>query len=305
MKILSEKTTGFNKVIILGAGAVGSYVGSQLSRLNDVLLVGRKSHVEAINSRGLIVEGANQELYRLKAATQINEIPDGSLIIITTKAYSLADTVSEIKEFLRPESMILILQNGLGNEDIVQGIIESNIEIVRGITSIGVEFMEPGRINIKQLGEIVLPDNKAGSKLKHLFDDSGIPVRLTSDIRLEIWHKAAFNCVINPLTALFRVPNNAIASPSLDLLIRRIVMEIIQVAEMEGVTLSRDMAAEIRKRVLAYTNYSSMYQDIIKGKRTEIDFLNGRVTMLGRVHGIPTPLNDALYDMIKFMEEKR
>jgi len=108
--------------------------------------------------------------------------------------------------------------------------------------------------------------------------------------------------VINPLTALFRVPNKEIANDSLREIRRRIVDECIRVAKEEGVVLDPSLQEEVNTATISYSNKSSMCQDIIKGRKTEIDFLNGKISELGQRHGVPTPVNDVLTALIRFME---
>jgi len=110
------------------------------------------------------------------------------------------------------------------------------------------------------------------------------------------------NCVINPLTAIFRVPNNEIAVESLRGVRRRIVDECVRVAREEGVVLDPALSEAVTSAAARYSNLSSMCQDIIKRRKTEIDFLNGRVAELGRRHGVDTPVNDTMTALIRFLE---
>ena len=301
---MTAETSGFTKVIILGAGAIGSYYGSMLSRKTDVLLVGRRGHVDAVNSRGLEVTGAVEGIFDLDASTELSGIPEGSLIILTTKAYDIEEAVNEFRELLRTDTVILVLQNGLGNEDLVQSLVGPGVDVVRGLASTGVEFLSPGRIEVKLVRETVLPKTAAGEKIGRLFDLCGLDARFSEWMDVEVWRKLTMNCVINPLTALFRVPNTEIAVEGLREVRRGIVDECIRVAEREGATLEGDLEGEISRAAASYSNLSSMCQDIMKGRRTEISFLNGKVSELGRRHGVSTPVNDVLTSLIRFMEGK-
>jgi 2-dehydropantoate 2-reductase len=121
----------------------------------------------------------------------------------------------------------------------------------------------------------------------------------------EIWRKLVLNCVINPLTALYQVRNKDVAVESLRGVINNIVNECRDVAAKEGVTIDQDMAKKVYDMAAKYSNMSSMCQDIIKGKKTEIDFLNGRVSELGRRYGVATPVNDTLSALIHYLEGRR
>jgi 2-dehydropantoate 2-reductase len=167
-----------------------------------------------------------------------------------------------------------------------------------------VEFLSPGRIEVKLVRETVLPKIATGEKIGRLFDLCGLGVRLSERMDIEVWRKLTMNCVINPLTALFRVPNTEIAVEGLREVRRGIVDECIRVAEREGVILEGDLEGEISRAAASYSNISSMCQDIMRGRMTEIGFLNGKVSELGRRHGVATPVNDVLTSLIRFMEGK-
>lgn len=300
-----NESTGFSNVIVLGAGAIGSYYGSLLSRAADVLLVGRERHVDAIKAGGLEVSGAIREVFDVKASTSLKSIPRSSLLLVTTKAYDLAEAIKGVRRLLAPDTTVLVLQNGLGNEAIAGDLIGQRAVVVRGLASSGVEFLKPGKIEVKLAGETVLPRTPTGVRIKHLFDSCGLETRLTDMMDYEIWRKLALNCVINPLTALFRVPNKEIAADSLERVRHGIVDECVMVAREEGVALNPALADEVTEAAASYSNLSSMCQDVIRRRRTEIDFLNGKIAELGRKHGIPTPVNDVLSALIRFMEGKK
>jgi 2-dehydropantoate 2-reductase len=297
-----SKGAGFRQVIVLGAGAIGSYYGALLSRVATVHLIGRKDHVDAINARGLVVSGALEGRFLIRASTHLENVSQGSLIMLTTKTHDSETAVREVREILKPDTTILVLQNGFGNEALVRALVDPRVEVVRGLASSGVEFLVPGKIEVKFTGQTVLPKTPTGERIKRVFDSCGLETRLAERMDVEIWRKLTLNCVINPLTALFRVPNNEIAKDSLLEVRRRIIDECVDVAKGEGVALDPSIAEEVNSALALYSNRSSMCQDIIKGKRTEIDFLNNKISELGRKHGVPTPINDTLTALIRFME---
>lgn len=293
------------RVIVLGAGAIGSYYGALLSKRNDVLLVGRSSHVEAINSRGLVLSGEVEGVFKVKAAAEVDEVPAGSLVLLTTKAYDSEEAVRSIKDHMGRNSVILVLQNGLGNEEVVKNLVGKEVEVVRGLTTSGVEFTEPGRITVKLAGETTLERGRTGERIAELFNSCGLKTRLSDNMAHELWSKLTMNCVINPLSAILRVPDKEIAADSLRIIRRRIVEECVSVGRAEGVELDMGILEKLEGVIPTYENYSSMCQDLMKGKPTEIDFLNGKVVELGRRHRIPTPVNETITSLIKFLEVKR
>ena len=294
----------FNKIFVLGAGAIGSSYGALLSRKNDVTLIGNKAHVDSINSKGLTLSGDVQERFFIKAETKIKEIPKNTLILLTTKAHDSARAIKEIKDLLKNDTVILILQNGLGNKGLVKGIVGDEVEVVTGLVKIAAEFIEPGRITIWN-GETVLEQMETGERIAALFNESGLKARVSNEMDRELWNKLVVNCVVNPLTAILQVRDNEIAVDSLRQLRHGIVEECVEVGKREGIAFQPDLKESIDKDISKFTNLSSMCQDVMKGKRTEIDFLNGKMVELGRKHKVPTPINEAMVCLIKFLEENR
>jgi 2-dehydropantoate 2-reductase len=258
-----------------------------------------------VNYRGLCLAGELKGCFHLHASTDISSIKRGTLILLATKAHKSEGAIRGVVDQLDPTCTILILQNGLGNEKLVRELVEEKVEVIRGLVTSGVEFPIPGKIIIKLIGETILPKTATGEKISYLFKSCGLETRLSNQMESEIWRKVAINCVINPLTTLFRIPNNEIAVESLKWVRHKIVDECVRVAEEEGIILEPNLAEVIDKKALHYSNLSSMCQDIIKGKKTEIDFLNGRISDLGQTHNVETPVNDLMVALIRFMEEKK
>ena len=270
----------------------------------DVLLIGRQRHIDAIKSRGLELTGAIDGVFDLDVSTEIRGNLGDSLIILTTKAYDIEKTINKIRGVLRSNTTILVLQNGLGNEDLVQALVGPEVDVIRGLVSTGVEFLSPGRIEVKLVRDTVLPKTAKSEKIERLLTSCGLQVRLSEQMDTEIWRKLTMNCVINPLSALFCMPSTEIAVDGLREVRKSIVDECIRVAEREGVNLDGDLEGEISRAAASYSNLSSMCQDIMKGRKTEIDFLNGKVSELGRRHKVPTPVNDVFISLIQFMRAR-
>ena len=290
----------FERILVLGAGAIGSIYGAFLSQKNSVALIGNKTHVESINSSGLRITGDANETIQVKAETEIHDIPRKALIILTTKAYDSEKAVNGIRKLFKKDTIVLILQNGLGNEEVVRNAV-GEAKALRGVTKMAAEFFKPGEIRFWN-GETVIEQSDASTEIARILNECGLRARVSENIDGEIWSKLVVNCVVNPLTALFRVRNCEIWGDSLRSVRQGIVNECLKVADAERITLKKDILERMDNRVSGYTNFSSMYQDIIKGKKTEIDFLNGRIVELGKKHHVPTPFNQALVSFIKFLE---
>jgi len=293
----------FRKIIVLGAGAIGSSYGALLSRKNDVTFVGNKAHVDMVNSNGLLVEGDVKGRFSVKAVVDVREIPSGSLILLTTKAQDMVEALNEIKSLLKRDTVIFALQNGLAIKQTVQKFVGREIEVVRGLVLSAAEFLEPGRIRFWK-GPTIVERTKMGEEIATLLRKSRMEVTVTEDMEREEWNKLVVNCVINPLTAVLRVRNNEIGANSLKMIRHSVVEECVRVGEAEGVNFNSDLRTGIDRKIRGYSNLSSMCQDIMKGKKTEIEFLNGKIVELGRKYGVSTPVNATLVSLIKFMEAK-
>ena len=293
----------FRKVFILGAGAIGSVIGGLLSRNNDVVIVGNRAHVDIVNSSGLSISGDANETLRVQADTRIREIPQETLIFLTTKAYDSEKAIREIGQLVREDTVILVLQNGLGNEENVKHALGNEANILRGITTMAAEFMKAGEVRYWK-GETTIERNSSAGEIVELMSACSLKAGVSESIKDEIWGKVVVNSVVNPLTAIFRVRNREIGGQPLASVRHHIVRECVQVGKAEGVVFPNDIEKDVDREIARHTNFSSMCQDIMKQKRTEIDFLNGKIVQLGEKHRIPTPVNETLVHLIKFLEEK-
>lgn len=293
----------FNRIFILGSGAVGSTYGALLSKKEDVTLIGRKAHVDVINSRGLFLYGEFEGKYDVRADTQIREIPSNSLVVLSTKVTGSKKAIEGIKHLVKKDTTILLVQNGLGIEEMVKKILPDH-EIIRAVVTLGAEFLEPGKISNVVLIKIDLEKSRSSGKIAGLLKDCGLAVEISDNINIQAWTKLAINSVLNPLTAIFQVEGNEIITDSLKPVRHGIVSECTEVAKAEGIEIDPIIEEMIDAGVSNFFNYSSMCQDMIKGKKTEIDFLNGKIVELGKIHNIPTPFNELMVAFVKFLEKK-
>ncbi|MCD6474245.1 MAG: ketopantoate reductase family protein [Thermoplasmata archaeon] len=288
------------KFIVYGAGALGSLFAALLSKKHDVLIVGREKHVEAIEKNGLIVEGLSNGIFHPKTRW------DGSryeLIILTTKAYDTKKAVEEAVERFG-KLPFLSLQNGLNNEEEIASIVGYE-NVIGGITNHGVTFIDYGKIRHAGYGETVIGemDGKISNRIRKIakaFNEAGIETRISKKIKEEIWRKVVINSAINPLTTIFKCKNGAIMKYKS--LIREICDEGIRIARKEGYVI--DDAFKKTMEIIEKTadNYSSMLQDVMNGKRTEIEEINGAIANAGEKHGIKACYNIVLTKIIKEME---
>lgn len=292
------------KVIILGAGAIGSLYGAKLSKLNDVTLVGRQEHVDKINKHGLKITGEENKVYKLKATTSISKIDNNTLIILTSKVTGSKKALKPIINLIKKDTIILCLQNGLNSEDIVKEIIGDKCQVLRGITAVGATFLKPGTVQFNNLSYTQIEKSQVSNELANNFNKCGLKANVSENIKQDIWKKLLVNCVLNPVSAILKVDNGATADEKLNPLKKLIFDECLEVASKEGIDAGIGSVDTINKTIKGSRNLSSMLQDILKGKKTEIDYLNGAVVRLGKRYGVKCPVNGALVTIIKEMEKQ-
>ena len=293
----------FNRIFVLGSGAVGSTLGALLSKREDVTLIGRKAHVDAINSNGLFLYGEFEGRYNVKADTEIREIPSNSLVILSTKVTGSRRAIEGIRHLVKKDTIMLLVQNGLGIEEIVKRILPDH-EVIRAVATLGAEFLEPGKISNVVFIKIDLEKSRNSEKIVTLLKDCGLFAEISDNINMQVWTKLTINSVLNPLTAIFKVRGNEIITDSLKPVRHGIVDECLRVAKAEGIEIDPTIKEMIDEGVSNFLNYSSMCQDMIKKKKTEIDFLNGKVVELGKKHNILTPFNESMAAFIEFLEKR-
>ena len=292
------------RIVVLGAGAIGSFYGAKLSRHNDVTLIARKEHVGEINKKGLKIIGLEKNNYRIRAATKISKIEKNTLILLTTKVQDSEKAVKGIKHLIRKDIIILCLQNGLYSENVVKKIVGNRCLVLRAITNFGAIFVRPGIVNYRMYSYTSIEKSPKSKEIAGNFTKCGLNGYVSDNIKFEMWKKLVFNCVINPLTAMLRVENRVICDESLNSLNELVIEECLKVAEKDGMKFNIDFLKALHNEFKLSQNISSMQQDLIKGKKTEIDYLNGAVVQLGRKHGIRCPVNEALTDIIKNIERQ-
>ncbi|WNZ29473.1 MAG: 2-dehydropantoate 2-reductase [Candidatus Bathyarchaeota archaeon] len=300
------------KVAVMGAGAIGSLFGGLLAESGtDVTLIAREAHVNAIKQNGLIIDGVSgKRVVNVKAVTSVMELSETfDLILLTVKAYDTAQAVAEAKPLFRRNSVLFCLQNGLGVEKIASDSIGSTM-ILRGVTSNGALVKKPGLVMHTGKGQTVIgePYCKIIEKtlIAETFQEAGLPTRSSGNIEGDVWTKVLVNAGINPFGALTAMTNGElIARSDLKELMTETVIEGKKVAGKFNTRLDEDpVSLMINIAEMTAQNKNSMLQDIEKGKRTEIDFINGAISCLGKTKNVSTPLNTLLTGLIKGLEVK-
>jgi 2-dehydropantoate 2-reductase len=289
-------------VIVFGAGSIGSTYGALLSQKHDVKLIGRLAHMNAIRQKGLVVVGDAAGTYCMATATEMEKIPPQTLLIVTVKAHQLLEALTPIRELIQKDTTILLLQNGLNIEKVARDALKARGRIVRGIVAFGAEILKPGKIHVR-LGFTILDSDNISKEIAQFFKSSGISVANSEEFQTDVWRKVAINCVANPLSAILQTPTKKLVSPHLASVRQNIVEECIAVGRAEGIQLDLSILEIIDANFPNFENRTSMFQDILRGRKTEIEFLNGSIVELGKSHKIPTPVNETLTQLIQFLED--
>ena len=289
-------------VIVLGAGAIGSVYAVKLSATHAVTVVARRDHVEAITSAGLQLIGRETITARVDATTQIQSIAPRTIIFLTTKVNASEEALAPIAELVRDDTVIVCIQNGLDSEGIARRAVGGRGIVLRAITQFGAIFQSPGVINFTASGYTLLENGPRSAGIADMLTGCGLDGRVSADIKTEIWRKLIYNCVINPITAITGTDVGGIADSRLDPLKQLVIDECLAVARSAGVHFDVDFLATIAEVFGASRTIASMRQDLMRGRPTEIDHMNGAVVDLGQRTGIACPVNAALVAIIQAMD---
>ncbi len=299
------------KILIIGPGAMGCLFAAFLSKTQEVTLLD-KNHQRAqeINDRGIIIEGisGNWEV-KVKAVADAGSVTDIDLAIICVKSYNTKEAISEVKSCISEKTLVLTLQNGLGNIEVI-GEVAGQDKVLGGVTNQGATLLAPGHIRHAGKGETVIGriDGKIPVQLREIretFNKVGLETRISRDIKGLIWSKLIINVGINALTAITRLNNGKLLQfEGTARILRDAVTEAVKIAKKKRIKLIYDDPLAKVEAVCEATalNVSSMLQDVLKNKKTEIDYINGVIIRQGQSLGIPTPVNSVLADLVKTIE---
>ncbi|HTT35679.1 MAG TPA: ketopantoate reductase family protein [Thermoplasmata archaeon] len=292
------------RVLVLGAGAVGSLFGARLAEAGHaVVLVGRAPHVAAIREAGLRVEGVRPGRFTVAARTDVPDDDRFDAVLVAVKTFDLARAGALLARSVRTPRPTLAPQNGLGVSETVAEALRAGgwgrpeAILVRAIHSIPATLVGPGVVRQAGDGEILVPASAPGAdvalaKWTGLLRETGFPVRPVADFAGEVWRKAVLNAAINPVTALHGVPNGAVLDEPRWTEARALLSEAGSVAAAEGHRFDpADLEAALRRLAEATrTNRSSMLQDLDRGRPTEVDAISGAILAAGTRRGMDLPV---------------
>ena len=303
------------KIVVLGAGAVGCYFGGMLARAHhDVTFIARPDRAQALNESGLEMDcKAFHETVKVKASADLSVLKDADLVLLSVKSLDTESTLKQVQSALSSKATILSLQNGVANIDLATKIVANPIYaavVYVAAGMIGHRIMKHhgrGELLIGNLIKRHPQDNQKLEEICQLFQGAGVPCSIAPQIKREMWLKFLVNCSFNAISGIGQISyGEMVKSPSIVRLIEEITKEFLAIAAVEevNITLSEALAANDSIAKTMVSQVSSTAQDLARGKMTEIDFLNGHIVQLGKQYGIATPYNESVYALVKMMESQ-
>jgi len=308
-------------ILVMGAGALGSIIGGFMTQGGHrTHLVGRKIHMDAIRSNGVDISGiwGEHHVEGIPCYTSCDDLPDESFDVafVCVKSYDTVDAMKTIEPHLSDNTLVVSFQNGLGNIEKIAEVIGWE-RAVEARVIFGAWMPEPGKAEVtvmadpSTLGQYELSENTERiQQLADAMNTSGVPCIYSDRIGALLWAKVAYNCALNPLSALFDVPyEKLLDTEETKQIMREIVLELYAVGHALEIPLDPPTGPEYVTRLFEILipatggHYASMREDLRNHKRTEIDAINGAICRFGAEKGIPTPTNDYLTHLIKAAEQ--
>lgn len=300
----------------MGAGAIGSVVGGFMARAgHQVTLIGRPSHMNAIAERGLRITGiwGEHRVRGIVTLTEARECPYRAfdLALITVKSYDTAQAAEQIRSLVGENTLIGSYQNGLGNAEILADVFGWQ-RVVGARAIYGAWLPAPGHVEVTVIASptalgVYVPGT-TGERVREMaeaMNEAGLPTVYTDSIQTVLWGKVAYNCALNPLSALLDVPYGALLETEHTReIMKSVVRELYAVAAAMNVCMDPSEAdayvVHLFERLIPPTaaHYASMREDIRLKRRTEIEALNGAICRYGETVGVACPTNQLLTRLV-------
>jgi 2-dehydropantoate 2-reductase len=303
-------TASWPKIAVVGAGAVGGYFGGMLARAGaPVVMIGRPAFVAAVKRDGLFLDTLQfQERVRIEASEDLSAARGAEIVLFCVKTTDNAATAAALAPLLAPGAIVVSMQNGVDNVEQIRAAGIANA--LPSVVYVGAFVPEPGRVKHTGRGDLVFgPENEQTKKVADSFVRAGVPTRISANIQGDLWTKLIANCALNAISALSRAKYGQIAADGETWkLVEGAVVEVLDVARACQVDLGplgdAEKAFELARKIATQLPeaISSTGQDLIRGKRTEIDSLNGFIARRGMALGIPAPANHTLWALVKLAE---
>ena len=295
------------RILIVGAGAMGSLFAARLKMGgHDVTLLERvMERVEEIKAQGIRVEGVSGKYAVNIPASSTPPRRKQDLVLFCVKAYDTRKAAESIRKIMAPQTVILTLQNGLGNVEILSEVLGKE-RVLGGVTAEGATVLSRGRIRHAGQGDTILQQSPLSEGVVSAFQAAGFRARAEADAQSFIWGKLIVNVGINAIAAITRLRNGRLPEmQSLRAVMADAVAEAVAISSALHIALPFPHPLGKVEQVCRDTaaNVASMLQDILKHRKTEIQFINGAIVREGSKIGIPTPVNATLTALVTALEE--
>jgi 2-dehydropantoate 2-reductase len=302
------------RVAVVGAGAVGGYFGGMLARAGaPVTLIGRPAHVDVWMRDGLFLDALSfQERIPVAASTEIAAAHGADLVLFSVKSLDTEDTARQLARHVGSEALVVSLQNGVDNVERMRA--SAALDPIAAVVYVASSMPKTGRVKHSGRGDLLIgdlpgraesPREGALARVASWFEAAGVPCRTSPDIEADLWIKLLTNVALNAISAVVHAPyGEIVAIPESRETVRQLVNECVAVARAGGVALPPTDFVEYVYSFAAKVGqvFSSTSQDLERGKRTEIDSLNGVIVRRGWELGVPTPVNQSLVALVKLRE---
>ncbi len=294
-------------ILLVGTGALATLFAARLTASGQrVTLLGTwKDGIDALCQDGARLVGADgfEQNYAVYATDNPAECRGAKYAIVLVKSWQTERAAHQLTECLAEDGLAITLQNGIGNREILAAQLGEK-RVALGTTTTGATLLGPGLVKAGGEGIISTEAHPASGPVEEALRLAKFNVEIVEDARSLVWGKLVINAAINPLTALLRVPNGELLDrPAARILMCALAEEAAAVASAEKVKLPFSAPAAAAEDVARKTaaNHSSMLQDVTRGAPTEIDAICGAVTRAGKQHHIPTPVNEACWQLVQAM----
>jgi 2-dehydropantoate 2-reductase len=300
------------RIAVLGTGALGCVFAAKLARCAEIWVLGTwAAGIDAIRRNGIRIHRRDGSTWQahVQATSDPVEVPPCDVALLLVKSYQTERAAAWAAQVLGSDGLAVTFQNGLNNGPKLEAAVGAERAAI-GVNYTGATLIGPGETrHTTQLTNLIGTRPATVLKIAALIDimtTAGLDTHATDAIEGEVWGKAIANAAINPLTALWRMPNGALlATDERQALLRALVDEAAAVARAQGVALpfANPLAHTEKICRASASNHSSMLQDIERGRPTEIDSINGIIAAEGRRLDVPTPMNEAVWRLVRAMTQ--
>ena len=280
-----------------------------------VTLIGRPAHVQAISRNGLkldLAASSTTEIIQIEASTELSSLHTADLVLFCVKSTDSASVALQIAPYLSPNALMMSLQNGVENSNLIAQQV-ANV-VIPCVVYVATEIPAPGCVKHHGRGDLVIgtmqssrlsDPQKTLQAIVELFASAQVSVQISTNVMAELWSKLMINCAFNAISGLAQIQYGKLAAlEPVRSTQTALVKEVIAVAKADGIHLSETLALQAVEQISVTmgSQKSSTAQDMARSKPSEIDHLNGFIVRRGMALGVATPVNQALFALVKLVE---